>query len=157
MAWRLSVAIALAAAGCTRDAARAPRGPELPAEPVVVDAISAADPVVAAAGAARPAVSTDEAVVVARLVEREGPLPHCGIMWFVEAIEYEIVRVEQGEVAARAITVATSCPEMPPGGHVDELAPGTTYRLRLSQNYPAGLRSPSIERADYWCDSVEPI
>jgi hypothetical protein len=149
----------LAGAACARDVGPGRPPPDEPPTPGApdVDAISGADPVSEPPGGARPAPSTPEAVVVARLVDREGPLPHCGVLWVVEAMEYEIVRVEEGRVPARAITVATSCPEMPPGGHIRAFATGTTYRLRLSRDYPDRLRSPSIDRADYWCESVEAL
>jgi hypothetical protein len=163
MRWILCMAAAAALAACSRDAAprtpdSPPENPEpAPADLAELDAISGADPIYTAPSGARPAVArTDTATVIAKLASRGDRMPHCGILYAIEGMQFEVVDVERGAVGAKRLSVAVGCPEMPPGGHIESFDVGATYRLKLSQDYPDRVRSPAIDSADYWLESIEP-
>lgn len=86
-------------------------------------------------------------VVVARLVNwpREQHLPHCGVMHNVALMEYEAVRIEQGEPIGPRFWVAVRCPELARGlgpKAVRSFRIGDVHRLSLTEKYPATTPKP---------------
>ncbi len=155
MTTKLLVAASLAVAltGCSKDQPRAshPADPPSPSDPApTADVISGADPALPAPAASRPAPDSAEAIVVARLVKRqyEGGAPHCGVLYIIDVMDYDVVRVEHGAVHKRRIRVAQGCPEM-----LQTVDVGSLHRLTLDQNYPYG---ESIPGADYWAARTVP-
>lgn len=88
-------------------------------------------------------------VVVARLVDwpQEQHRPHCGVVHFVALMEYEVVRVEQGEPIGPRFWVAVSCPELARGSGPDAVRSftiGDLHRLSLTEKYPATVPKPFV-------------
>ena len=104
-------------------------------------------------------------VVVARLVNwpREQHLPHCGVMHFVALMEYEVVRIEQGDPIGPRFWVAVSCPELARGRGphaVRSFTIGDVHRLSLTEKYPATTPKPHQGKVPihgyFWPISTEP-
>lgn len=86
-------------------------------------------------------------VVVARLVDwpPERHVPHCGVVHFVTLMEYEVVRIEQGEPIGPRFWVAVSCPELARGrgpNAVRGFTIGDLHRLSLTEKYPSTVPKP---------------
>ena len=104
-------------------------------------------------------------VVVARLVSwpREQHLPHCGVMHFVALMEYEVVRIEQGDPIGPRFWVAVSCPELARGqgpNTVRSFTIGDVHRLSLTEKYPATTPKPHQGKVPilgyFWPITTEP-
>jgi len=159
MRWIVPVVAAAALAACSRDAASPSPEPTPTAPPAdVFDAISGADPILTAPSGARPApAKTATAAVTAKLTSRDGPVPHCGILYSIESMQFEVVDVERGSVGPRPLAIAVGCPELFSAGAIKSFDVGTTYRLDLSQRYPSYVRTPAIDSADYWLESIRRV
>jgi len=125
--------------------------------------------------ASRSIANRGSARLTARFVAREGGVPHCGYLYSVELMLYDVVQVEQGAVDGDRIVVAQGCPEFLQARlGLDSKAPpfwveGATYRLELGTKFPATASQrpkpwPRLDghdvRADaiaYWAESTERV